>query len=80
MEINKGEHVFEWGKTRDKNGPIGNKKSKQIGMHYVAKETPECIIKIASNKGSLIWSGNYTPICFDVKEEMLNHITKGDVT
>ena len=28
-------HVLFGRKTRDRNGPTGNKKSKQIGMHYL---------------------------------------------
>ena len=35
------------GKKREKNGSSGNKKSKQIGIHYVAKGTPDCGLKVA---------------------------------
>ena len=42
------------GKTRDKNGPIENKISKQIATHDHEEETPDCGLKLASNEGSLI--------------------------
>ena len=35
------------GKTRDKNGPMGNKISKQIGTHHHANGAPDCGLKIA---------------------------------
>ena len=42
---------------------------KQMGIPYVAKETPDCGLKIASNEGSLIMQKNIT-IQFDVTKEM----------
>ena len=62
------------GKTRDKNGPIGDKKSKQIRKHYHAKETIDGGLKLASNEGSLIGQRKYIPIRFDVNNDMVSHI------
>ena len=68
------------GKTREKNGPIENKGSKQIGIHYVANKTSECGRKKASNKGCLIWQGTDIPTWFYFNKEMLNHTAKSKVT
>ena len=73
MKVNEGERMFCMGQNSDKNGPIGNKKSKQIGIHYYAKETPD-VLKIASNKERFIRQRKCILICLDVNKEMGSHI------
>ena len=63
------------GKTRGKNGPTGNKISKQIGTHYHADRTPNCGLKLASNEGSLTGQRKCITIRFEVNKEKLSRIT-----
>ena len=78
MKVNKGEHNFlHGGKTRDRNGPVETKKN--VGINYVAKETPDCGLIITSNKGSLIRRRKNILICFNVSKEIVNQMTQVEI-